>query len=665
MPKSLVLGNGNILVGFDNRGQVRDFYYPYVGLENQAGSSFIHRIGVWANDQLYWLDDPSWEVHVNYQEETLVSHIEAINPGLNLKIDFSDIVYNEKNIFIRHAVVQNLGDSPLQIKIFFHQEFEIYESHRGDTAYYDPSDNVIVHYKGRRVFLVNALCDDKSFNDYSVGLFKVEGKEGTYRDAEDGVLSKNSVEHGLVDSVIGLTVTIEPQSSKDVYYWIAAAKFIKEANELNEYVLERTPKYLIGTTRDFWNAWINKQPFKFHDLDVNIVRQFKKSLLIMRTHVDNRGAILASGDSDILFHGRDTYAYFWPRDGAFIAMVLDRAGDSQVVKKLFEFCNQVITDEGYMMHRYRADQSLGSSWHPFVRDGKAELPIQEDETALIICALWKHYNLTKDLEFIESIYNSLIKIAAEFMLSHRDNNTGLPKPSYDLWEEKFGISTFTASTVYAGLVAASKFAGLLGKADAEKSYLDAARQVQTAILKHLYDETEGYFYKMINFKNGVVEIDKTVDSSSVYGIWRFGVLSPSDEKVVKAVKKTEEALYVGRAIGGIARYEGDKYFTAIPETTGNPWFITTLWLGQYSLLNAQSAADLQKVKDSLNWAVKYSLPSGMMSEQLHPETGAPISATPLIWSHAEFVITVLNYLEKLDHLGICKDCNPITVDNLL
>ncbi len=46
MPKSLVLGNGNMLITFDKRAQVKDFYFPYVGLENQAGSLFTHRIGL-------------------------------------------------------------------------------------------------------------------------------------------------------------------------------------------------------------------------------------------------------------------------------------------------------------------------------------------------------------------------------------------------------------------------------------------------------------------------------------------------------------------------------------------------------------------------------------------------------------------------------------------
>jgi len=74
-----------------------------------------------------------------------------------------------------------------------------------------------------------------------------------------------------------------------------------------------------------------------------------------------------------------------------------------------------------------------------VHNGKPELAIQEDETALVLVALWNYYNYSSDLEFIESIYNSIIAKAADFMCSYRDVSTGLPKPSYDLWEQKFGI----------------------------------------------------------------------------------------------------------------------------------------------------------------------------------------------------------------------------------
>src|SRR5205085_12018676 len=177
------------------------------------------------------------------------------------------------------------------------------------------------------------------------------------------------------------------------------------------------------TTKDFWYAWVNRQNFTFYGLDAEIVSLFKKSLFILRAHVDNNGSILASGDSDMLQHGRDTYSYMWPRDGAFSAIALDKAGDLNVARRFFEFCNDVITEEGYLMHKYRPDKSLGSSWHPWIRDGKMELPIQEDETALVIYALWKHYEITKDLEFIEAVYNTLIERAAHFMCSYVDEKT--------------------------------------------------------------------------------------------------------------------------------------------------------------------------------------------------------------------------------------------------
>ena len=67
------------------------------------------------------------------------------------------------------------------------------------------------------------------------------------------------------------------------------------------------------------------------------------------------------------------------------------------------------------MHEYRPDKSLGSSWHPWVHGNKAQFPIQEDETALVIYALWKHYEFSRDIEFIESVYNKLIKKMSIFL----------------------------------------------------------------------------------------------------------------------------------------------------------------------------------------------------------------------------------------------------------
>jgi len=362
----------------------------------------------------------------------------------------------------------------------------------------------------------------------------------------------------------------------------------------------------------------------------------------------------------MLQHGRDTYSYMWPRDGAISALALERAGDFNVAQRFFEFCNKIIAPEGYFMHKYRPDESLGSSWHPWLRDGKPELPIQEDETALVIFSLYEYYTLSKDIEFVESVYNSLIKKAAEFMLAHMDPETGLPRPSYDLWEEKYGVSTFTAASVYGALIAAAKFSKLLGKTAGEGRYSAAAARIKKELESSFYNEEEGMFYKRLFLEEGKAQYDTTIDISSVYGIYRFGVLPHDDARVVRSMKTIEKRLLLpeDRTIGGVPRYETDRYYRVTDEYP-NPWFITTLWYVQYYIHSAKSEADLGVVKKWLSWVVSHAQKTGMLSEQLHPKTGAQLSAAPLTWSHSEFVITVIEYLEKLEALGICKACNPV------
>ena len=95
------------------------------------------------------------------------------------------------------------------------------------------------------------------------------------------------------------------------------------------------------------------------------------------------------------------------------------------------------------------------------------------------------------------------------------------------------------------------------------------------------------------------------------------------------------------------------------ELPGNPWIITTLWLAPYHIRKAKSEADFTEAIRLLNWAADRALPSGALSEQMNPYTGEQLSATPLTWSHAEYVSTVILYLEKLEEFGIAQKCNPI------
>ncbi|MDI6810710.1 MAG: glycoside hydrolase family 15 protein [archaeon] len=55
--------------------------------------------------------------------------------------------------------------------------------------------------------------------------------------------------------------------------------------------------------------------------------------------------------------------------------------------------------------------------------------------------------------------------------------------------------------------------------------------------------------------------------------------------------------------------------------------------------------------DILNWVAAHALSTGILSEQIHPYTGEPLSVSPLSWSHAEFIDTMTDYVEKLKALN--------------
>ncbi len=57
---------------------------------------------------------------------------------------------------------------------------------------------------------------------------------------------------------------------------------------------------------------------------------------------------------------------------------------------------------------------------------------------------------------MKPLYGRLVRKAADFMMRYREPTTGLPVPSYDLWEERRGILSFTCAAVVAGLRAAAE-----------------------------------------------------------------------------------------------------------------------------------------------------------------------------------------------------------------
>ena len=656
--RPLIFGNGRILICEDEKGTIRDIYFPYVGLENHGNSI---KIGICDLDSLYcsWLEN--WKIRQRYKsefeesfcnrvleisedsryreevrEETIASKkpeacIEVVsnigenvfeNPDMGLRITVWEAVHPSVNIFYRTFEVRNTSNNSKHLRLFSNQNYRILETKIGETAVIDK--HTLIHYKRDRYFL---HASDPAFDQYAVGTAEWKGLEGTWKDMENNAsLSGNPVAHGSVDSTLGWTLPeLKPGESTRIHCWIVLGKKYCNVLKVHKRVKEAGRNALFHHNFNFWNSFTERisvlPEFSWmHTLPEEVSKCFYRSLLAVVAHMDITGSVIASCDSDIKQFGADLYSYCWPRDAAWVCLALDRARYHHLSTEIFEFFSKIITPRGNFLHKYTPAGDFGSTWHPVPM-------IQIDETGLPLYALYNNWEIAKSIWTTGRYYRTLVIPAANYLIKAIDKNTGLPISSFDLWEERKGVYTYSACTIYAGLKGAYELSRSLGDYDNANVWKDAADHIKESILERLYDE------KLMRFRRSID--DPTLDSS-VFAVWYFGILPPDDPKVIRTMEAIERELK--RPSGGIARYLHDNYYGYM-----NSWIICTLWLSQWH----SAVGNLNRALELLDWCASHAHPAGLMSEQVD-DKGKPLSVLPLAWSHSAYVLAVLEYLQALE-----------------
>lgn len=611
MPRPLVYGNGQFLIAFDRRHRARDLFWPNVGHPNDLLGNAM-RVGAWCDGQFSWCDSDEWEIRQDYQPKCLIGNSLWRSWHLGLEIEVSEACHPHDPLFSRGFTVRDLRGLPRTVRLFFTQNFVVGQSDVGNTALYDPFHDTIVHYRGRTAI---ALTVDGGIKQYATGITGFADLKGTWMDAEDGALSGNPIAQGSVDSTFGAEVKLEPQGEARVRFRMAIGHTMSEANNLLTGAAHHDDVVLLSQQDS--TAWLDRCDLDLSSLSGPVQNLFWRSLLFIRTQVDRQGAILAANDSDILETNRATYSYCWPRDGALVSIVMGKAGYPEILENFLDFCGKVIDrEQPVFLQKYRSDGALGASWHPWIVDGQPCLPFQEDETALTLLAM-AHCPEPKRSQ----LWESYGRACAEYLLAYVDSE-GLPLPSYDLWEERRGLHFFTVCAVVAAFEAC-------GSAFSMPTLNDAARRMLRSSEQRFYSPALGRYRRM--------EDDDTTDSAILGGL----LLTPDWKFAAESADVVSKHLQVHSDTGGFARYDTDYYFRRSERFPGNPWVISTLWWARHQARRGQRSEALKW----LEWAVDRAESIGVLAEQYHPETGEPLSVSPLTWSHAEFVETVLELLD--------------------
>jgi GH15 family glucan-1,4-alpha-glucosidase len=450
--------------------------------------------------------------------------------------------------------------------------------------------------------------------------------------------------------------------SRVLYYWSVVGRSLDDVVNLNAVVSTVTPEKLLEESAEHWRSWLTQGAIRgdaSEDLPVEWRGVRERSLLVLQTQIDRCGAILAANDTDSP-SSQTRGSYIWPRDGAFVARALDEAGCAAPAKRFFSFCAGIVhADRPFFLQRYYPDGSLGPACFPWLAEGEPEIPYQQDCTALMLWSLGKHFEKWNDKEFLQSIYSDLVAPAADFMVRELDSATNLPRPSYDLWEQRRGIHLFTCSAVY-GALSAAAYLSRTFDLESFEFYRKARARLKKATLSQFFRPELDRFARTLNHKSDGWDIDSTIDISMA-GVYLFNLLPADHPNVVSTMQAIYDRLWVSSPIGGLARYEDDRCLQVtadIGSVPGNPWPVSTLWMAQWYIDVASNTRDLEPASDLIRWTIRNASEAGLLPEQVHPFTGEPMGAMPLSWSHAALVSTLLKYEAKVKDLTMHSADKP-------
>lgn len=331
-----------------------------------------------------------------------------------------------------------------------------------------------------------------------------------------------------------------------------------------------------------------------------------------------------------------TYHYCWFRDGSFIAYAMDLAGQHESAHRFHQWVagrvnerknlvrasivkvrsGEKLTEAEILQTRYRLDGTDGEpgNWPNFQLDGFGTW----------LWALNEHHKQNPAMQLSEGLFD-----AAELVADYLSELWSLP--CYDCWEELPDyVHPYTLAAIYGGLKAHTELTG--------KSH----RRVTDAIREQLLAGAEafGHFVKFPNLP--------AVDASLLGLAIPYGVVPLDDPIMLKTVEHIEATILCD---GGLHRHAEDSYYG------GGAWILLTAWLGWYYIELSAQRPDLetglkQKIKICQAWIESRANDNLCLPEQIAENLNVPsyystwverwgAVASPLLWSHAKYIILCL------------------------
>ena len=600
-----ILGNGSLLATVSARGEIERLFWPNVDHGQHLGEL---RLGLERDGRTLWLDDEPWSWEQAYAERASVLSTTAVLDGTTVEV--TDLVTPAEPVLVRGV----RSSSPARLVVRIAPSLD--EDERSGAGYVDPGSGALVFYLRGVALAVTLVAEDASST-----LRESNGHDAT----QDIVVHRAPVEGSLVGEIDGeARVIVAFGATPDE----AIARLTRPASvELGVLAGER-----MGYDRE--TIALAAEPTGEPD----VADLYARSLLVLEQLTDRQtGATIAAPEFDPTFEQSGGYGFVWPRDLGYVVLSFLAAGRRDLAVPALRWLAREQAPEGLWLQRYWTDGSLAPSW------GLHQL----DETGMVVFAYEAAWRELRDAALDRELWPSA-RAAADFLCGFVDPETGLPLPSVDLWEQTDGQHSYSAAATYGGLAAAAAMA-TRHEPSLEDRYRQAAQRVREAIETHLWSDEHGRylrsrwvgrpdelgqeppasFDRALRYPTKAVRSvdpeDARVDSSLLGLAWPFRAVDPSSPRMRATIEAVERELRTPE--GGVLRHEDDDY------AGGNPWLISTLWLG----LAERQAGDEAGHRASIAYALAQQTSLGLLPEQVTRD-GEPAWVVPLGWSHAMLIL---------------------------
>jgi GH15 family glucan-1,4-alpha-glucosidase len=394
--------------------------------------------------------------------------------------------------------------------------------------------------------------------------------------------------------------------------------------------LASTCREFYNRTRDYWMEWIRRLSISYDWQDAII----RAAISLKLSNFEETGGIVAAHTTSIPEAPGSArtwdYRYCWLRDAYFVVKALNRIGATQTMEDFISFILGIASAADGAMHpvysvvptdpmpEWTATKLKGYRGDGPVRIGNAAAGQTQHDAygSIILAAMPMFFDRRLPRPGDEGLFRLLETVgekAAKYAF----------EPDAGIWEYRgrSRIHTHSTAMCWAGCHRLAAIASHLGLPDRAVHWNSVADSIFNGLLSRAWNEQRQAFTAAF----GSDDLD-----ASVLLLPDLGLIDSDDPRFVSTVSALERELLREKHM---MRYASADDF-GLPETA---FLICRFWLidAWWGMGRRQEARDL--FLDALNHRNRY----GLLSEDVHPQTGVLWGNFPQTYSMAGLILTAM------------------------